>query len=223
MDIVSNFNGSSNMDTSTEELRDAVLSCDVDLARTAINNGADVNYQIERAPGDNRLDSTFVMTAAFGGNLRMMKLLVDNGADIHRQNNHGETALILSAMTGAPSIITVQYLLEREADVNVRDNDGTSALYHAVSMHMFDRVAMLLSVPGINIDGADIDLDDEKLDTDAVPEREKLTSDDEDIQILLNDAEQGIFPSAADFGLRKPVQAELSFVDRISPELDISR
>jgi len=61
--------------------------------------------------------------------LEMVKLLIDNGAEVNQKNFRGATAL-MGAAVGAPASV-VRYLIDKGADVNARDKDGYTALQAA--------------------------------------------------------------------------------------------
>jgi ankyrin repeat protein len=76
------------------------------------------------------------------GQMNCMKLLVQNGADVNCQTNHGLTQLMLSMNWG--NLTTAQYLLEQEADVHYRISKedylkNQDALYCAMRMFATDR------------------------------------------------------------------------------------
>jgi len=60
------------------------------------------------------------------GNLNIVKLLVDNGADINKKNKYGDTPLTISCEKGNFDII--KYLVEKGADINLFNSTGTSPL-----------------------------------------------------------------------------------------------
>ena len=53
-------------------------------------------------------------------------MLIENGADVNRQNDSGETALILACEQGDEKL--AQYLIENGANVNVSKSRGTTPL-----------------------------------------------------------------------------------------------
>ena len=58
--------------------------------------------------------------------LRIVRLLLDRGANVNIQNNYGQTALIVASRKGRIDI--VESLLDSGADPNIRNNDGGTAL-----------------------------------------------------------------------------------------------
>ena len=63
--------------------------------------------------------------AASYGNVSMVRLLLDRGADINAPSFWGSTALVAAAVSGQPEVI--ELLLQRGADVDAND-DGATAL-----------------------------------------------------------------------------------------------
>ena len=102
--------------TKTERLNQHLIQesahrkASVDLIRTLIDIGADVNAQAQE--GDY---GTALIAAAFEGNLDIVKLLLEAGADVNAQSREGDysTALIAAAGRGKASI--VKLLLEAGA------------------------------------------------------------------------------------------------------------
>ena len=73
---------------------------------------------------------TAIMAAAREGQTATVKLLIENNADIHAQDNDGWSALMYSAEGGHPD--TTKVLLEAGANLTQRTVDGNSALDFAV-------------------------------------------------------------------------------------------
>jgi hypothetical protein len=68
--------------------------------------------------------------AVDAGGKSMVQLLLDNGADVSRQDRHGKTALFIAAERGHDEI--ARMLLESSADPNKTDTSGRTALFAAV-------------------------------------------------------------------------------------------
>ncbi|PKK48533.1 hypothetical protein CI102_7934, partial [Trichoderma harzianum] len=60
--------------------------------------------------------------AASQGHESMVRLLLDNGADVMASDNAGRTALSLAASNGHEAV--VKLLLENGADITAKDNAG---------------------------------------------------------------------------------------------------
>lgn len=71
------------------------------------------------------------------------KVLIDNGADLNRQDAEGHTALILAARNGCPGI--ARLLLARGADDQIADKSGKTALAWAQESEEGREVADLLA------------------------------------------------------------------------------
>lgn len=85
-------------------------------------------------------------SAAERGDVKMLKALLDQGADINAKNACGGTAL----MTASHKPDTLLFLLEKRPDVNAKDNKGWTALIHAAS------AGNLASIRSLLANGADI-------------------------------------------------------------------
>ncbi|MGO0305767.1 ankyrin repeat domain-containing protein [Endozoicomonas acroporae] len=62
----------------------------------------------------------------------LLKCLLDHGADINARNSMGHTPLYNAVIGDIFSLLTVNTLLGEGADPNIPDNDGSTALDHAV-------------------------------------------------------------------------------------------
>ncbi|MDD5454971.1 MAG: ankyrin repeat domain-containing protein [Candidatus Ratteibacteria bacterium] len=127
----------------------AALVGRIDIVKFLIDNGADVNIK-------NNVGNTALMEAALNtpvylaismvkdtnmedeilGDTRIMafqkvyadivKLLIENGADINAKDNKGNTALMMASITGQTD--TVKLLIDKGTDVNAKNNNGITAL-----------------------------------------------------------------------------------------------
>ncbi len=87
-----------------------------DVVKEFIAAGMDVNINV---------DGTALIAATASKNLGMVKLLVENGADVNEYNYLG-TALSAAAYVGSTDI--AKYLIDNGADVNIASSDGVTAL-----------------------------------------------------------------------------------------------
>ncbi|XP_078540192.1 ankyrin repeat domain-containing protein 34C [Lissotriton helveticus] len=84
-----------------------------------------------------RTDGNSLLKAVWLGRLRLARLLLEGGAYINESNEKGETALMIACLTthqdqqSSSKAKMVKYLLERQADPNIQDKAGCTALIHA--------------------------------------------------------------------------------------------
>ena len=60
----------------------------------------------------------------------ILRCLIENGADINKGRNDNQTPLMVAAEKGHVSVAT--FLIERGADVDLQDENGNTALHHAL-------------------------------------------------------------------------------------------
>jgi ankyrin repeat protein len=101
------------------ELFSKVRDNDIAGVKSLIAAGADVNYQNDDMMGYTALELTHDTV--------MMKVLISAGADInHKSKMTGYTPL-MTALNGSNKDIA-WFLIRQGADINIRANDGTTAL-----------------------------------------------------------------------------------------------
>src|SRR5687767_8478753 len=71
-------------------------------------------------------DPDAVVTAAFEGELDVVRSLVLGGINPNVANEHGDTAVMLASENGYDAI--VEFLLDHGAEINAKDKDGDTAL-----------------------------------------------------------------------------------------------
>ena len=89
-------------------LRTAVLRRDVDGARRALDDGADVRQVDEYG-------FTPLGRAVFRGDVGVARLLLDRGADVRQADEHGHSALYYAVVHN--SVAVARLLLRRGADI----------------------------------------------------------------------------------------------------------
>ena len=115
------------------ELPRAVIEGSMDAATMLLAHGADPNKPLTTKilkrtyqAGDARLGqgATPLMRAAKAGDVVMMQLLIDSGADMNRTNAAGETALHIAA--NVPK--TVRFLADEGASAGIKNGKGQTPL-----------------------------------------------------------------------------------------------
>ena len=67
--------------------------------------------------------------AAIAGNISEFRTSLSNGANINEQNEDGATPLMIACKYGYTEL--VKFIISRDADVDICDNEGRSCLYYA--------------------------------------------------------------------------------------------
>lgn len=91
---------------------------------------------------------TILMEAANKGDLEIVKLLVESGADVNAKDRDGKTALINAAYWQRTEII--KYLVYKKAYIDIKGGDGRSALEVARDKGNDKTVKLLLSLGAID-------------------------------------------------------------------------
>lgn len=111
---------------------------DMGAAKSWLDQGMDPNMEADRI-------GTGLMIAAWEGNIPMMTLFHDRGADVNRVNRHGEQALQLAAWRGRNE--AVKWLIDHGAAVN-RKGKAWSAMHYAVYAGQKDVTRLLMDRGG---------------------------------------------------------------------------
>jgi ankyrin repeat protein len=125
----------------SETLYDAAVRGDLALVMKELERGADPNG-IHRS-----IPEIPIVGAAREGRLKIIKLLIEHGADKERGDLAGCTALHMAAWKGHLEI--VRYLVREGMKIDVKDKDGDTPLMFAVS-EVNMRVAKWLIDNGAN-------------------------------------------------------------------------
>ena len=119
-----------------EPLVRAAFDDDLAEVEKLLSQGADANVI------DRHFDSTALEQAVSHANLKMVKALLEAGADINAEDRAGRTALMMLDEDATADL--VRALLDAGAEVKVRDDDGNSALAHAAAGSTAEVVRQLL-------------------------------------------------------------------------------
>lgn len=96
----------------------------------ALSRGhSDVALLLEKSVVD---EGVFLITAAYHGNIDVVRKLLKRGVKVNATNSIGETALMYAALKGYKEVI--ELLLEHGADPNQRNSDGRTAHTYALAL-----------------------------------------------------------------------------------------
>ncbi|XP_045919254.1 ankyrin repeat domain-containing protein 34A [Micropterus dolomieu] len=107
-----------------------------------------------KSMGDPLSDCSPLISAASMGKLRLVRLLVEGGAQVNGHNPGGETALLAACKalrgepTGPETVKLLTYLLQNKADPNAQDRAGRTALMYACMERAGAQVASTLVAAG---------------------------------------------------------------------------
>ena len=135
-----------------QDIIDDLFSGDISLVKTAIESGVDINklYNIEST--DDQTPLLWYASKDDYTSLKIVQLLLKNGADVDNGNSIGVTPLMQACHEGSEE--TAALLLKYNANVEAKDSDGRTAIFYAVTRHVSpsdDFVKMLYKA------GADLD------------------------------------------------------------------
>lgn len=116
------FNGA-NLDALNERFLEAVAQKNVELARSSVERGANINVRLDN-------EDTALLHAARNGDTAMALMLIEKKASLDAQDAEGATALILSIK--ARNLPLSRALLDANADISIEDRDGMIAFDHAL-------------------------------------------------------------------------------------------
>ena len=78
------------------------------------------------------------------GDVEIVSIIVESGVFLNDRDEHGQSALMLAAAEGHTQLVEV--LIAGEADVDARDNEGTTAFCHALLAQQYDIAYKLQSL-----------------------------------------------------------------------------
>ena len=152
----------------------AIVADDWDLVRELIEAGADISLGSQQNAleiaklmnSETKLIEVFIdakgvdaivrdgrtvlIYAAWNGSTEVVKLLIDNGADLNHKSNHGDTALMYAARDGHTDV--VKFLIDNGVDLNHKNNGGVTALIYAARKEHTEVVKFLVD------NGADMNI-----------------------------------------------------------------
>ncbi|MBO4707914.1 MAG: ankyrin repeat domain-containing protein [Elusimicrobiaceae bacterium] len=170
---IADDNAEETSNTEYKSLGEAAAYGDIKQVEKLLDAGVDVNYmqpndgtgwycgedycedsdeQVEQYFQYDRDNGTPLMRAAYNGHLKVVKLLIDKGADINIQNEAGSTALMKAAYKGYFEI--VKLLIDKGAKINLKERHGATALIKGVAQGYTEIVKLLLDK------GADVNVAD---------------------------------------------------------------
>lgn len=117
------------------------LKCKFIIAKLLISKGVDVNYRTPIIPNSPKHGWAPIHIAARNGHIKLVDLLITNGANVNTTKADGWTPLHVAAFFGHIDI--VKFLLSKGADINAKANDGSTALIEATEGGKKDIVRIL--------------------------------------------------------------------------------
>ena len=106
-------------------LMSAVISGDIDGVKFFAKSGAELVNQ------KNIGGATPLLLACREGNLEIVKILIDNGANINATDNEGWTPLMRAALAGKKDVVDL--LMTKDTQAAAVNSIGESAIFHATS------------------------------------------------------------------------------------------
>ena len=134
-------------------LQMASMRNDANIAMKLIEAGADVNAQCESG-------ATPLSWASCNGHIETMKILIDSGADVDLclYGAKNQNALMQACMDGRPDAVNV--LIKANANINIKDDEGNTALMLGIDIYHTDCVPLLRRAAKVvqNLINADVDI-----------------------------------------------------------------
>ncbi len=110
---------------SAYKLYKAAENGDIETVEQLIAKGVSVNAK-------NKSGSYALNAAAFKNGHKMIKLLLDNGANVNSQNRGLDIPLICATKNSIGNEKTVKILIEAGSNLDAVDKDGKTALFYAL-------------------------------------------------------------------------------------------
>ena len=140
---------------SHESLLRAVIAGDAVAATSLLGRGAKVSVRSKSGSWD--LGCNVLMVASLGGDVQMVKVLLNHGASVLAADSQGNTALHEASAKGCLDVVHV--LLHHGARSDARDSNGFTALHKSI-MNGHSAVTKLLLPKRNSRDFTDADADD---------------------------------------------------------------
>jgi ankyrin repeat protein len=151
LDAGANVNARENELFKNTPLIIATRLCNIDIARVLIKRGADVNLEGSQFIGTPLLEASGTTNSP--PCLPMLKLLLDNDADVNKKSG-GYDASPLNQAAHSGSLEACEYLIEKGADIHSKSRNGATPLHSAcVSGH--PNICKLLIELGADIEAED--------------------------------------------------------------------
>ena len=119
---------------------------DLPAVESLIAKGTDVNAQYNGV--------TALMAASLHGHTQVVRVLLDNGADVNGKTANQATALIAASLYGHKEI--VELLLAKGADVNVKGGKNSETALIAASRQGGKEIVQLLLAKGADVNAGSI-------------------------------------------------------------------
>ena len=108
-----------------------IIANDISMVRKAINNGVDVNFEMQ---GEVGLPLNIAISK---GELEIVKELIQAGADVNKMDKHMLTPLSYAIIDERNDMRIIQELIKAGADVNATMFGGHSILWYAEYEHNY--------------------------------------------------------------------------------------
>ena len=119
--------------TVAADLPDAILLAANEGVSQAVTAWLDEGGGVDASSCADHGDTTMLTAAALGGQVALVRMLLQRGASVNLQSPNGLTALMAAPTTGRTTI--VQALLDAKADASMHTTSGVSALSLADEKH----------------------------------------------------------------------------------------
>lgn len=128
------------VETEFDPIHSAARMRDVAAVLKELESGVDVDVVCKRAKNGDGGNTAlwYAVQGPWPGGIDVSKVLVDAGAEVNRQCEHGRTALHMAAAWGRLEL--VKFLLEHSADPTIRDEEDMTPVMVARRGYSSNRV-----------------------------------------------------------------------------------